>query len=199
MDLPGAMASERVRRLSIQEVIRTAEKPSKFVVHASGDNRYQLFVNGTRVAWGPARGDLFHWRTIPSIFLSTWSPKERPHRGGLELRDSLARGQATNRTGFLLQGDTARERVVDSGPSWKCTRNEAYQPIPFTHAEMRGYYVAGPGDRVTAAKYPWGWESLSFDDAAWPAAATDDRSSGSRGSSATPATAGCLFRAAYPS
>src|SRR6266705_28491 len=37
-------------------------KPERFVVHASGDNRYQLFVNGERVAWGPARGDLFHWR-----------------------------------------------------------------------------------------------------------------------------------------
>ena len=37
-------------------------KPQRFVVHVSGDNRYQLFVNGRRVAWGPARGDLFHWR-----------------------------------------------------------------------------------------------------------------------------------------
>src|SRR3569833_2215701 len=37
-------------------------KPDKFVVHVSGDNRYQLFVNGRRVVWGPARGDLFHWR-----------------------------------------------------------------------------------------------------------------------------------------
>jgi hypothetical protein len=39
-----------------------AAKPDRFVVHASGDNRYQLYVNGRRVAWGPARGDLFHWR-----------------------------------------------------------------------------------------------------------------------------------------
>ncbi len=37
-------------------------KPTSFVVHVSGDNRYQLFVNGERVLWGPARGDLFHWR-----------------------------------------------------------------------------------------------------------------------------------------
>ena len=36
--------------------------PSSFVVHVSGDNRYQLFVNGRRVVWGPARGDLNHWR-----------------------------------------------------------------------------------------------------------------------------------------
>jgi hypothetical protein len=37
-------------------------RPERFLVHTSGDNRYQLFVNGQRVAWGPARGDLFHWR-----------------------------------------------------------------------------------------------------------------------------------------
>src|SRR5262249_36779186 len=37
-------------------------KPDRFVVHVSGDNRYQLYVNGRRIAWGPARGDLFHWR-----------------------------------------------------------------------------------------------------------------------------------------
>jgi hypothetical protein len=28
----------------------------------SGDNRYELFVNGARVLSGPARGDLNHWR-----------------------------------------------------------------------------------------------------------------------------------------
>src|SRR5260370_30663530 len=36
--------------------------PEHFVIHASGDNRYELFVNGTRVLEGPARGDLDHWR-----------------------------------------------------------------------------------------------------------------------------------------
>src|SRR5690349_5167838 len=36
--------------------------PERFVIHASGDNRYELFVNGTRVLEGPARGDLDHWR-----------------------------------------------------------------------------------------------------------------------------------------
>jgi hypothetical protein len=37
-------------------------KPSSFLIHVTADNRYLLFVNGERVAWGPARGDLFHWR-----------------------------------------------------------------------------------------------------------------------------------------
>ena len=37
-------------------------KPASFVVHVTADNRYQLWVNGVRVVWGPARGDLNHWR-----------------------------------------------------------------------------------------------------------------------------------------
>src|SRR2546425_5371711 len=37
-------------------------KPTSFVIHVTGDNRYQLFVNGERVVSGPARGDLNHWR-----------------------------------------------------------------------------------------------------------------------------------------
>ncbi|HEU0141857.1 MAG TPA: alpha-L-rhamnosidase C-terminal domain-containing protein, partial [Bryobacteraceae bacterium] len=75
--------------------------------------------------------------------------------------------QVTNETGFLLQGDTERERIADTNAEWKCVRNEAYEPIPFTSAQMRGYYVAGPGDRVTASAYPWGWERPGFDDSGW--------------------------------
>ena len=37
-------------------------KPATFHVHVSGDNRYELYANGVRVSWGPARGDLRHWR-----------------------------------------------------------------------------------------------------------------------------------------
>src|SRR5207302_11134347 len=45
-----------------RKTISFAAKPASFVVHVTGDNRYQLFVNGERVVSGPARGDLFHWR-----------------------------------------------------------------------------------------------------------------------------------------
>ena len=37
-------------------------RPAHFIIHVSGDNRYELFVNGERVLAGPARGDLYHWR-----------------------------------------------------------------------------------------------------------------------------------------
>src|SRR5688500_13239167 len=36
-------------------------RPEKFIVHVSADNRYRLFVNGKAVCNGPARGDLYNW------------------------------------------------------------------------------------------------------------------------------------------
>lgn len=143
-------------------------KPASFVVHVSGDNRYQLFVNGERVVWGPARGDLHHWR-FETIDIARWL---RPGRNVLaavvwNYADLAPMAQLTHQTGFVLQGDSAAERVVDTNASWRCARNEAYSPLAFTNAEMRGYFVAGPGERLDAARYPWGWESNDFEDAAW--------------------------------
>ena len=104
-----------------RKAISLAEKPAKFVVHASGDNRYQLFVNGKRVAWGPARGDLYHWR-YETVDLA---PELRAGKNVIAAvvwnhgADSPM-AQVTNQTGFLLQGDTPAERAADTSRSWKC-------------------------------------------------------------------------------
>ena len=44
-----------------QRKVSLAEKPAKCLIHVSGDNRYKLYVNGTWVSAGPARGDLYFW------------------------------------------------------------------------------------------------------------------------------------------
>jgi hypothetical protein len=147
--------------------------PTAFVVHVTADNRYQLYVNGTNVASGPARGDLFHWR-YETVDLAPFL------RTGSNLLAAVVwnygpeapEAQVTNRTGFLLQGDGAREKDVDTGASWRCVSNEAYEPLPLKREEIRNqYYAAGPGDKVTGARYPWGWETAEFDDSAWKAPA----------------------------
>ena len=145
--------------------------PSTFVIHVTGDNRYQLFVNGTRVVWGPARGDLNHWR-FETVDLA---PYLKPGRNVLaavvwNFAQYAPEAQLTNQTGFLLQGDGDAERVVDTNASWKALRDEAYAPLPVTSATVGGYYAAGPGDQVDASRYPWNWERADFDDGAWSAA-----------------------------
>jgi alpha-L-rhamnosidase len=156
-----------------------AAKPASFVVHVTGDNRYQLFVNGERVVWGPARGDLNHWRyETVDIGPQLKAGKNVVAAVVWNFGQYAPDAQATDRTAFLLQGDTEAERVVDTNTQWKCARNPAYQPLHYTHGQMRGYFVMGPADKVDGASYPWGWEQVDFDDSAWPQAQTDGRWAG---------------------
>jgi alpha-L-rhamnosidase len=154
-----------------RRIIELPGQPRTFVVHVTADNRYQLWVNGERVVWGPARGDLNHWR-YETVDLA---PRLRPGRNVIaalvwNYGEMAPEAQVTWRTGFLIQGDTAAEQAVNSGPAWKAAGDPSYSPIPFTHAQLRGYYVVGPGERMDGARHPWGWQTLDYDDRAWPAA-----------------------------
>ena len=145
-----------------------SSRPEHFTVHVSADNRYRLFVNGQQVSSGPERSDLMHWRyetvdlaphlrvgpnTIAALVWN-WGP-ERPA------------AQFSHRTGFLMQGDTDREAVVNTGPGWKVLRNAGYEPIPVRGPAAGGYYAAPPGESVDGSRYPWGWEQPGFVDDQW--------------------------------
>ncbi|MFY9727662.1 MAG: hypothetical protein WAJ87_19355, partial [Bryobacteraceae bacterium] len=146
-----------------------SSKPERFVVHVSGDNRYQLFVNGRRVAWGPARGGLSHWRYETVDAAPYLEPGKNVFAAVVWNFGKLApEAQETAETGFLVDGDSSAESVVSTGMNWKCARDESYSPVPA--GEVRGYYAAGPGDRVAGPLHPWGWEGREFDDSGWAAA-----------------------------
>jgi alpha-L-rhamnosidase len=146
-------------------------KPASFVVHVSGDNRYVLYVNGQRVSEGPARGDLFHWRYETLDLAPHLNAGKNVLAAAVwNFGADAPLAQVTNETGFLLQGDTAAEQAVNTGRDWKCAADAAYSPIPVRMGrDVAGYYVAGPGERVDGARYPWDWEKQEFDDSAWSA------------------------------
>ena len=164
---PGAPANS-YGVYHFRRTIDLPARPERFVVHVSADNRYQLFVNGTRVSSGPARGDLFHWR-YETLDVAAHLNTGRNVLAAVvwNFGEAAPEAQITLQTGFVLQGDGAAERVVDTGANWKCQRNEAYSPLVFSSGDMHGYFVAGPGDRVMAAAYPWGWDGKEFDDSGW--------------------------------
>ena len=143
-------------------------KPAAFLIHVTADNRYQLFVNGERVVSGPARGDLFHWR-YESVDIAARLRAGRNVLAAVVWNDGehAAVAQISERTGFLLQGDTAAEQVVNTGDEWRGVADDAYQPIPVTFQQVNGYYAGPPGERVDGARYPWGWEQPGFDDSGW--------------------------------
>src|SRR5438445_4942476 len=94
-----------------RRTLELPRKPERFPVHVSGDNRYQLFVNGRRAAWGPARGDLFHWR-YETVDLAPYLDAGRNVIAAIvwNFADLGPEAQITLQTGFLLQGGSAAER-----------------------------------------------------------------------------------------
>jgi hypothetical protein len=145
-----------------------ASSPTRFVVYVSGDNRYELYVNGVRVVAGPARGDLLHWR-FETLDLA---PHLRSGKNVLaavvwNFAEQAPMAQMTHETGFLLQGDGETEQVVNTNRSWKCLKNTALTMLPWDPQKVDGYFVVGPGESWDGAKYPWGWEAREFDDSAW--------------------------------
>jgi hypothetical protein len=148
-----------------------AGRPEHFVVHVTGDARYRLWVNGRSVSFGPQRSDPMYWR-FDSIDLAPWL---HPGRNVLAAQvwsygEEAPYAIMSRQTGFLLQGDTAAEELVDTNETWKVARDDAYQPLPPDRARLQTYIVTGPGDRVDAARHPWGWSATDFNDAGWRAA-----------------------------
>ena len=141
--------------------------PSRFVVHASADQRYELFVNGHRVATGPARGDLDHWRfeTI-DIAKQLASGQERAGRDRLELRAGSADGaDQPSRPGSCCRATATPRR--SSTPGRRGARRRIPRSRSFRSIGRRSSTntsSAGPARSWMRSRYPWGWEQPAFDD-----------------------------------
>ncbi len=154
-----------------RKTITLPAKPTRFVVHVSGDNRYRLFVNGKVVGSGPAQSDPQHWNYETydlAPFLQ--AGKNVLAAQVYNMGEGSPVAQMSWQTGFLMQGDTDAEKMANTDQSWKVYQNPAYSPVVNDNAKLHTYIVIGDGDRVDAAKYPWGWEQPDFADNAWLAA-----------------------------
>ncbi len=145
--------------------------PGSFVVHVSADNRYQLFVNSELVSLGPARGDVNHWNFETVDLAPFLKPGDNVLAAVVwNFAQHAPLAQMTNHTGFIMQGNTATEAAVNTNDTWRVLTNLAYTPIawgPVAKFENWWYFVVGPTDDVDAARYPWGWETVGYDDEAW--------------------------------
>ena len=157
----------------VRKAIDLPQKPTRFVVHVSADNRYRLFVNGRAVAMGPARSDLQNWN-YETLDLAPFMQAGRNVLAAQvwNMGEGAPFAQMTYQTGFVLQGDGQTEKAANTDGSWKIYQNPAYSPVKNDMPKLRTYIVVGDGDRVDGAQYPWGWEQAGFDDKAWVAAKT---------------------------
>ena len=90
--------------------------PQHFWVHVSADNRYKLYINGSLVSLGPARGNVFNWN-FETVDLSSCLRQGKNVLAAVvwNYGDKKPLAQMSfNRTGFIVQGNTAAEAVVNT-------------------------------------------------------------------------------------
>ncbi|MBL4676551.1 MAG: alpha-L-rhamnosidase N-terminal domain-containing protein [Mucilaginibacter sp.] len=149
-------------------------KPAKFVVHVSADNRYKLYVNGKLVSSGPARGDTYYWN-YETIDIAPYLEAGKNTIASLVWNDGDDRPEAqiSERTAFILQGDTENEDIINTNKTWRGTSDAAYKPL--TGVGYPTYYVAGPGEMVDMHQVVKDWQSANFNDSGWLQAMELDR------------------------
>jgi hypothetical protein len=140
--------------------------PPHFWVHVSADNRFLLHVNGKYAAEGPARGDLFHWRFETVDLAPLLQPGLNVVAAAVWNFAELAPvAQMSDRTGFLMQGDSEAEAKVNTGKDWRVRQEPGRAALG--HEGARGYYAAGPAEKIDGRLLDWSWDQPQADSSGW--------------------------------
>lgn len=142
------------------------EKPEHFWIHVSADNRYKLYVNGTLASLGPACCDVYNW-AFETIDIAPWLKRGNNTLASVVWNFGTYKPVAQmsfQQTAFIVQGNGPTEQIANTDKSWKGIQNKSYKPI---NCNLKTYFVAGPGEEVDAAQYPWEWNRENYDDSFW--------------------------------
>lgn len=141
-------------------------KPSSFYIHVSADNHYKLFINGTLVSVGPARGNTLNWY-YDTINIAKYLTAGKNSVAALvwDEADFRPNWQITVREGFIIQGNSTAEEVMNTNNTWKCLQDKSITTV-------YGYFLAVCGENVDMTKSVTpAWNQAGFDDSSWPGAA----------------------------
>jgi alpha-L-rhamnosidase len=169
--------------LHFRREIDLSSVPSRFPVRVSADNRFVLYVNGSRVGTGPATSDLAHWRyerfdlaafLIPGknvIEAVVWNFTKPPSPVSTDLstRDRMiadyramldqpgAVAQISAQTGFWISAEQSTASAIDSGPQWRTSIDPGHSAESGMKQVKIGYYIAGAAETIDARvpKSPW--------------------------------------------
>ena len=120
VDIPPDSAASRTLVLHFKKTFSLTTVPAKFVIDVSADNRFILFVNGERIGDGPARGDLANWRYETFDIASHLKTGDNTISATVRNFGVYAPvAQMSNRTAFLVQGDTMpKHSSIPTIPGW---------------------------------------------------------------------------------
>ena len=159
-----------------------------YVIRVSADNRFTLFVNGTRVGDGPSRGDLDHWRYETYDIAGLLKAGDNTIAATVWNYGALApTAQMSDQTGFLVQGETLLESEADTNPTWEAREEPAQGFLAINPADLPNYYAASPGEFLDGERYDWGWQGST---SGWRQAITVGTGEPGRYPKATPAGTG---------
>ncbi len=153
--------------LRLRKRFEIPQAPEHFVVHVSADSQFILCVNQQEIGRGPARSDLAHWR------YETYDLAKFLHAGKNEISATVWNfgvvplAQITDRTGFVLQGDTATEEIANTDTSWEVEEEKGIQTLPTPPEIQRSYYVAEPAERIDGSVLDWSWNNAASSQGRW--------------------------------
>ena len=144
--------------LRFRKQITLDSAPSHYIVHVSADNQFLLEVNGKLVGSGPSHSDLLHWK------YETYDLAPALHAGSNQiaatvwnLGDDAPVRQVTDRIGFLIDGDTAREEGIRSDKTWQVAIDKGIVTLPTPAAMRKQYYVGSPAESIDGHSLRWDW------------------------------------------
>lgn len=146
-------------------------QPKDFFIHVSADNRYDLYVNKKYIGSGPARSVPEHW----NFETYNIAPFLKSGENLLAVRvwnwgEYLPWAQTTLRTGLLVQGNTAKEQIVNTNSLWKTKKENAWTFFNYSEEEFHYSTGVGPCEKIDGGKMLWDWNSIDLDDSQWLAA-----------------------------
>jgi hypothetical protein len=156
--IPPNTTSTSVGIYEFRKEITLPDAPRTLPIHVTADNRFILYINGTRMGDGPALADPQHWR------YATYDIASHLHKGKNILASTVwSFGEASGwfqfslRPAFALWTDTPSPLTTDN--TWQ-VRTESAWTIDPKAAKV------GPGFILNAAANDWAWNQPK-DRATW--------------------------------
>ncbi len=120
------------------------------------DSRYQLFVNGQRVQWGPAPSDP-RWQEADPVDISRYLNRGKNVIACQVLFYGTGDGTSPlGIPGFLMKLDIdGKELVTDN--TWK-----AFLPRSWNPGQYKRWYLRALQEIFDARYFPYGWDSAGF-------------------------------------
>jgi hypothetical protein len=123
------------------------KRRQSFLLHVSGDQRYELFINSQRISCGPDRSDLWHWS------FASYRVTLDPGRYKLEgivwwIGDKAPGAQISRQGGFILAAEGPLAAVLTTGKgAWQVAESRGWS-YERKYQDPGVYHVVGPAFEI---------------------------------------------------